>query len=347
MKKTKRVLGWFAAIVVVVFGIALVIPLSRHVLLGLVTRESFASGMPVRYWAEAMKDPNADTRRQAVGVISRFGPEAAMTVPTLIKILREDDELLVRINAAHALAKMGPAAKSAVPALIEALQEQNLMLRLKAAVALTNLGPDAKEAVPALIEAMKDEDNRISPLLMSINVRGQAAAALGRIGPDAKEAIPALIQALKADDPESPQAAACALGRMHAMEAIPALVEALRSKSGMLRLQATMSLANFGPDARAAVPALIGELKEQKDIDRFPQIAATTLGKIGPDSKAAIPDLIRALQGMDYAVVIAAAEALGNIGPDAKAAVPELIKKLKDQDTDFYLHRDAAESLKK
>jgi hypothetical protein len=62
--------------------------------------------------------------------------------------------------------------------------------------------------------------------------------------------------------------------------------------------------------------------------------AAEALGALGPEAKAAVPALIDVLQDEDKYFRSHVALALGKIGREAKAAVPALIKALKDHDED-------------
>jgi HEAT repeats len=61
--------------------------------------------------------------------------------------------------------------------------------------------------------------------------------------------------------------------------------------------------------------------------------AAAELAAIGPEAAAAIPALIEALKDQEARVRYTAAGALGAIGPEAAPALLALIEALKDQDT--------------
>ena len=91
-------------------------------------------------------------------------------------------------------------------------------------------------------------------------------------------------------------------------------------------------LGKIGPEAKAAVPALISALKTNDEDVEYN--VAETIGKIGTNASAAVPVLIKALQ-QTYdpcsGVRIAIIDALGKIGLPAEAALP-LFKKQKDND---------------
>jgi HEAT repeat protein len=91
-------------------------------------------------------------------------------------------------------------------------------------------------------------------------------------------------------------------------------------------------LGDFGPPAKAAIPALIQALKSP-DTNVY-GCAISSLGKIHSEPDVVIPLLVGYLDNNDLNGE--ASEALGNFGPPAKAAVPKLIRlmqPLHDRDT--------------
>jgi HEAT repeat protein len=93
-----------------------------------------------------------------------------------------------------------------------------------------------------------------------------------------------------------------------------------------------------------AVPVIIKGFKDRNSTRR--RGAANALQRIGPDARAAVPALIEALQDGD--LMFDAAMALGAIGPGAKAAVPalkELIKKRKAEGVPFWWAADSLEKI--
>jgi HEAT repeat protein len=92
------------------------------------------------------------------------------SVPSLVKILKEDKDPNMRYYAAESLGHYGPEAQSAVPDLIEALKDESAMVRMGVAYALGEIG--SPDAAPALQAATKDPDKE---------VRVAAAAALQQI----------------------------------------------------------------------------------------------------------------------------------------------------------------------
>jgi HEAT repeat protein len=97
------------------------------------------------------------------------------SVPSLVKILKENKDPNMRYYAAESLGHFGAEARVAVPDLVAALKDDNKMVRMGVAYALGEIG--SADAVPALQEATKDPEN---------DVRVAAQTALRQIQQKAK-----------------------------------------------------------------------------------------------------------------------------------------------------------------
>src|SRR6516164_4311805 len=106
---------------------------------------------------------------------------------------------------------------------------------------------------------------------------------------------------------------------------VDALLAALANRNIEMRRLAVWGLRDFGPDARAAVPALINLLHDPDDQIRAG--AAGALGNGGPVAKE-LPALIEALKDPAPPVQYGAVKSLARIGPAAKAAVPALLARM-------------------
>jgi HEAT repeat protein len=132
---------------------------------------------------------------------------------------------------------------------VKQLKKADVRLRQEAAEALGELGPKAEPAIPALIEAFKDW-----------RVRRLAARALAKIGP---KAIPELIKLLEEESGSGGKVAGDALARFGA-KAVPDLIKLLKGKPESVRQSAIYTLGKIGPKAEAAIPALVGVMKQKK-----------------------------------------------------------------------------------
>ena len=147
------------------------------------------AGPGVKAMAEALTDPDPDTRAAAAWALSQMGAAGAPAIPALERAI-VDVNSRVRSLSAVALRSMGPKAVDAIPALVQALSDPAAYVRAPAADAIGSIGSTAKAAVQPLIERLLAPGEQVY-VLRSV------ASALGNIGPDAAGALPALQQALK------------------------------------------------------------------------------------------------------------------------------------------------------
>ncbi len=309
------------------------------------------AGSAVPALTRLLSDPN--TRWEAVSALGCIGPGAKPAIPQLAEIANGDPEARIRGQACLALGHIGDS--SGVPALVKAMQRSHGEVRSNATIAIGMLGANGKEAVPALATALSGDD---------YDFRAEAAEALGAIGPEAKGAVPAIVENLK--DPTIRMAMVNAISGIGpgAVAAVPALIETLGGGSHQSRpdydlrqaiikalgaigsgavphlvaalkddfiwVDACDALAAVGPDARAAVPDLIEEMRTGSRGNRAAPCKA--LEAIGPGAKDAVPALAAMVVAEDPEVSCDAAIVLGAIGSDAKEAIPALIQASNQQD---------------
>jgi HEAT repeat protein len=183
-----------------------------------------------------------------------------------------------RIRGAQAMAFIGPKALFAVPQLLVAWKDRDADLRYHVAVALYCIGADDPAIGAAMQNGLSDTDARVRvvaasllvkrkqaeadavlPLLragltMDEDIRNLAADALAELGPAAAPAIPDLI-ALMGEDFNHNYLARWVLASIGSA-AVPALLPLLQSESKKVRATAIDTLAEIGPAAREALPAL-------------------------------------------------------------------------------------------
>ncbi|HTU19904.1 MAG TPA: HEAT repeat domain-containing protein [Gemmataceae bacterium] len=306
-------------------------------------RDAGPTGDIVPVLIAALKDRKMEVRQQAADALGWIGPPAHKAVPDLVGALK-DDEAKVAKKACQALSFIGDA--GAAPGLLKAYQGDRNEVRAQASWALWNLGPKARNVLPSLLSLAQGPLDKTAPmrqLLASFGPqavpdlvhglhddeaarREAAAEVLGHIGPPARPAAPALIDALKDKSSTVALTAAMALAQIdstRARAAVPLLADSLDTPG------AAQALANIGPDARSAVPALIAALKPRKEgaeADVIRAGARLALARIG---RPAVHALIEALKDKQEGVAPLAGEALGWILPPPKEAVPALREALK------------------
>jgi HEAT repeat protein len=225
---------------------------------------------------------------------------------------------------------------AAIAALSSAMKDGTVESRAEAASALAAVPRGPQQAPPqALVDALEDE---------TLEVRLAAIAGFSHYSGDTDAAIPALMRGLERGDYQLRSACFQSLQWVKpSPTAVSALIEELGSRDHELRSQGALVLAQFGPPASAAIPALLTQLKEPVDIDRInPRTHIVTgdphnqavfaLGRIAPGGPAA-PEVLDALiQDLPTEYTWRRAEvveALGKFGPQAKRALP-LVRALQD-----------------
>lgn len=154
--------------------------------------------------------------------------------------------------------------------------------------------------------------------------------------------VQTLIRQLQNSDANKAVAAAAALADLgpKAADAAPALVKTLRVKNEDVRLNAALALGKIGV---AAVKPLLPALEDKEADIRF--YAVWAVGWVGPDAKEAGPKVVALLADKDDNVRRKAAYALGRINPEPTAAVDALIKALADKNLE--VQKAAGEALSK
>lgn len=160
-------------------------------------------------------------------------------------------------------------------------------------------------AVRAAIDALKSPDRRL---------RHRAAVALGWLGDAARST-----------------------GLASVRLAVPALIEAMRRDRDVEdRVEAMRALGIIGPEARAAVPALVAALAEADPGGR--SWALWALRQLGPAAAAAVPALYELLHSApDCAAELLCA--LVRVSPDPAEVLPIVVERLL-RDDDPAVHRD-------
>jgi HEAT repeat protein len=276
------------------------------------------------------------------------------TVSAMADALRDNSPVCRRL-AATCLGRLGSLAQPALPALMAALSDKELDVRLAAAEAVGRIGGDGRAAAEALIPDLQTTDfgkmTRANKVVRGLGIQGQqvvavvraqfknayadsrihAAETLCSIDPAQRDLwIRELLDALSGG-PISRVRAAMSLCNVDGPKGryIDTLVVALTHPQGEVRQLAVLALAEVGPAANAAAPALEFVLEDEGLGMRV--VAAWALWKVGAERKG-MDALVAHLQNMNSASSRSlAASYLGGIGPPAKEAVPALTTALQDR----------------
>jgi HEAT repeat protein len=205
-------------------------------------------GRTLAEWQVVLAGEDPAARRQAAATLPAFGADA---VPALTAAL-DDTDPEVRLEAVKSLGRLGPAAHAAVPALARAMTDRVPFVRRGVAATLGGMTPPTAVAIEALMKGLVDPDAAVID---------NSAHALLALGPPV---VPALVRALKDPDVGLRQMAVLTLsggirfGRLGPIgpEAVTALIDTLGDVNADIRDEAARTLADLGPSAKEALPAL-------------------------------------------------------------------------------------------
>jgi HEAT repeat protein len=316
---------------------------------------------------KAMKDPDIDVRRAAVGHPGQpFGfyaggvgmymgeiPQVPVEAierrreltAALVPFLADPDEE-IHEGAIESIGDIGEGAEAAVPQLARILREDpDPKIRHQAAWSLSNIGPSAKEAIPALIKALDDTDTTWS-------IPDVAARALGNMKGEAKAAVPQIIKVMFSPRSGRNIWAWRALAEMGPClpqrfnepssrepitpEVVPAFIEALKSDRVSVRRDAAKAMKELGINAKAGVPALRENLKGHCwDVQVKAAEALRAMGDEPGPSVEAMMNVVRYGRGYTRSQ---ACDELRYFGKAAKSAERVLVEAMKTEKDEFARH---------
>jgi serine/threonine protein kinase len=114
--------------------------------------------------ANLLRDESAVVRRNASLALWQIGSEASAATPQIIDAL-EDSDHEVRLYIIKIIGKIGLPAKDAIPSLIKIIKEENSIrvdpfplseLGTNAVLALETMGVEAQSAIPVILEILRD-----------------------------------------------------------------------------------------------------------------------------------------------------------------------------------------------
>jgi HEAT repeat protein len=337
------------------------------------------SGLAIPPLVRLLRDPDADVRVEAARALGPATSAAARSganepARAAIRAVLEslnDPQPSVRTAGVTALGSIAATQNSSpeivprdlVAALAEMLRDPDATVRVGTIGSLGLAGPVAAADPPeGLIAALNDEAN--------FN-RTAAASALSRFERGYDLLVPVFAGTIekirvrsgdgtdKVNDDDSALRTIClqALRRMRgklSAAAVPAVIAALKNRDREARYEAVALLQALGPDARAAVPALIDVLKRDPIDEQRLGRGDPNADAWDPGSKAAHALVAIAGNSESVANVVvaltdavrsghperrhAAAVALPSCRPKTAVvpAIPALIQMLRDSDTISY-----------
>ncbi|MCE9603780.1 MAG: HEAT repeat domain-containing protein [Planctomycetia bacterium] len=272
--------------------------------------------------AEQLKLLAEATGKERLALIDKWadqGPAAALVSGALAKLLADSDEA-TRIHAAKALGAIGLGAAPVVEALTAAIDPANPRVSAYVIYALGRIGEKAQAAFPKIAEQLTSPDQQ---------VRREAVKAIRGMKLPLETAVPVLVNVLQtAKSPE------VVLPALHAMSevgkpGVPRLVEAMQ-KQPAARFWVCRILAEIGPDAAEAVPAVIEALGDERADVR--QEAVLCLGHIGKPAAPAAKKILALLSDTDAGIRGAAVWALMMVGAPSAEVVAGVKPLLSDSD---------------
>jgi hypothetical protein len=236
----------------------------------------------VRAAVAGLRSSDEDQQLRAAVELLRLGKQAEPAVPDLLATLRNSKGGL---PAALALGRIGTPAVKPLVVLLHRGPEGEQALPL---CALSWMGPAARDAAPAVRPLLRSKDaNRVA----------LAASTLARISPPDRPAALAALQQITNRPETRSELAPLLLLWLHPEDPGPlvtALSRELRTQSCMFgqinRFIGAYGLAELGPAARPAVPALREALADREPVVRA--LAAYALARASPADR---PRAVRAL----------------------------------------------------
>jgi HEAT repeat protein len=206
------------------------------------------------FLTDALKDPHDGTRIAVAGALRDMGKNAAPAFPKLLERAADEKEHpLVRTAAMHVLSRQDEKNPHVNTLLIDVLKktDNSFALREAAVDGLSRTGSDSKDAISALYSALSDPN---------LELRKICAVTLGAFGAKAKEGWPTVKDRLANEKDSSVRNHLIRLTGAIAKtndDAITQLTTAAKmDEATENRIAAIQELAELGPRAKSAVPAL-------------------------------------------------------------------------------------------
>jgi HEAT repeat protein len=290
------------------------------------------NGRTLLEWEGDLKDKDPSVKEQAMAMIKVYGPAARKSAPAIIKMLRDPDVGL-RVNAVITLGSVGVEDKDlsdCVSGLAALLNDQQGIVRFQAARALGRLGRAAYSAFPRLVTRTKDP---ISWEIRGAAAYALGNIAYDKANLPERSAINALLDALSDSSSQVRLEALYSL----IMMGIPGHPQDKARETTALHNLITSGRQPDKVHIWGRVAIMrIEKVSEQHLVViakylRSPNVetrihAARAFATIGPEAASRVEDLVDALSDKDNLMVFWTVQALAQMGDKAQKALPALQK---------------------
>ncbi len=271
----------------------------------------------------------AEDKAPLIHLLERIGPGAGEAIPEIVALYTSSTDRNQKWMAASALGKIGARpedVKGILPELLSRLKDGDWEVHFFAAEMLGDLGPAAAESIPALVKDLGDAD-----------IQAAAIGALGKMGRKAEKAVPEILKILRkleADDGTRIRAME-ALGRigLRDKEAIKELRKYLQGRPyPVYQMTAARALWRLRSLDHSEIVFVLEVVKDRElnVLTRYRGIRV--LAEMGPKARVAIPALLQIVQEKDAFIQSAAGKLLMYIDPAAarKAGIKNRFQKWRD-----------------
>jgi HEAT repeat protein len=287
------------------------------------------NGKTLLEWESDLKDKDPSVREQAMATIKVYGTAARKSAPAIIKALRDPDVGL-RVNAVITLGYIGVDEKDlpeCVSGLSALLNDQQGIVRFQAARALGRLGRAAWPAFQRLVLRIKDP---ISWEIRGAAAYALGNVAYDAKNLPERPALNALIDALADSSSQVRLEALYSLILMgipnHPQDKsreITALQNLINGRQpDKVHIWARVAIMRIEKPSKQHLVVIAKYLKSPKLESRIH--AARAFAAIGPDAATEVQDLIDALSDKDSTMLFWTCAALAQMGDKAQKAIPAL-----------------------
>lgn len=328
-KRWKRWLAILAVLLLVLFGLTMLDPFFRQLVFG-----PRYGGVPLLAWQRFYRGWQVDDRgtpRQTPSLLDNIHEAVAHTPDSrdwgrlsgedrraILLSLADDPRDVIKAHVAAHLGEV-PSSPEVVARLEKYTDGADARIRSYAAHSLGRVDAPAEELLPYLLKLLRDKDRdvrsaaehtlatlgsrapdvvvpRVVPLIRpgDLQIRLAALRALSGMKPAARETVAAVLNVVHDPDWHVRSQALTTLGFLQAREAVPAIITALRDPERDVQESAAYAARNIGPDAKAAIPALLVQVRTlvpSEVVYNVPALLA--IGRMGSAARDAIPELLK------------------------------------------------------